>query len=140
MWAYLNKQNKNLNSFLTNSISEISITKQFLSEIKTKKNSDYNLYLNELKLENNKTKESIDSNKIILKNGKVVSKLKAKYLNMIDMFAPVKTTSTIKNNLNTQIIKNNSKQIIMQKKTNNSNINFIFNKCSDNKINKLLNF
>ena len=43
----LNKQNKNLNSFLTNSISEISITKQFLSEIKTKKNSDYNLYLNE---------------------------------------------------------------------------------------------
>ncbi len=140
----LNKQNNNLNSFLTNSLFKISTTKQkqVLSELKTKRISNYNSYLIELnKTESDKT---LDTNKITLKNGRVISKLKAKYLNIIDMFAPNETTSITSsnktNNINTQLIKsnNNNNKIIAHKKTNNSNINLIFNKYSDNKISKLL--
>lgn len=140
----LNKQNNSLNSFLTNSLFKISTTKQkqVLSELKTKRISNYNSYLIQLnKTESDKT---LDTNKITLKNGRVISKLKAKYLNIIDMFAPNETTSITSsnktNNINTQLIKsnNNNNKIIAHKKTNNSNINLIFNKYSDNKISKLL--
>jgi hypothetical protein len=78
-------QNNKINS----SIAETKITttqqKQKLLDLKKNIAPEINNKLETIKI--------IDSNKIVLQNGKAISKLKAKYLNVIDMFAPVQKTS-----------------------------------------------
>lgn len=100
------------------------------------------LNLKNIETEINNNLESInttDKNKIILKNGKAISKLKAKYLNVIDMFAPVQKNSTVSSNQMNKIHKNNNNITLTKTNNNNNTVNFIFNKCSDNKISQLLN-